>query len=73
VQVDLGQPTRTVVVRWLTPTRCQHALYITTLCDLTLREIAELYGDRSGIEVEIQADKMGLLVARRRKRRFAAQ
>jgi hypothetical protein len=73
VQVNLGWPTRTVAVRWLTPARYKHALYITTLCDLTLTEIADLYDDRGGVEVEIQTDKMGLLLARRRKRRFAAQ
>jgi hypothetical protein len=73
VQPALGWPTRSVVVRWLTPTRYKHALYITTLRDLTLTEIAALYDDRGGMEVEIQTDKMGLLLARRRKRRFAAQ
>jgi hypothetical protein len=73
LQLDLGWPTRTVVVRWATPTRYKHALYITTLCDLNLIEIANLYDDRGGMEVEIQTDKMGLLLARRRKRRFAAQ
>jgi len=73
VQLDLGWPTRTVAVRWLTATRYKYALYITTLCNWNLTEIADLYDDRGGVEVEIQADKMGLLLARRRKRRFAAQ
>jgi hypothetical protein len=67
------RPTRTAVVRWRTPKRERHALYITTLTDLTLHELAELYDDRGQVEVEIQSDKMGLLIARRRKSQFAAQ
>ena len=67
------RPTRTAVVRWRTPKRDRHALYITTLTELSLHELAELYDDRGQIEVEIQSDKMGLLIARRRKRQFAAQ
>ena len=35
--------------------------------------MADLSDDRGRIEVEIQSDKMGLLIARRRKRHFAAQ
>jgi hypothetical protein len=46
---------------------------LTTLLDLDLRESISLYEDRGQIEVEIQSDKMGLLIARRRKRSFAAQ
>jgi hypothetical protein len=73
-QLAFGRPTRTVVVRWLTPQqRWKHALYVTTLQELELAEIADLYDERGKAEVEIQADKMGLLLARRRKRSFAAQ
>lgn len=73
-QLALGHATRTLVVRWLTPQAgCKHALYITTLCDWSLRDIANLYDDRGGMEVEIQTDKAGLLVARRRKHQWAAQ
>jgi hypothetical protein len=67
------RPTRTAVVRWRTPKRDRHALYITTLTDLSLHDLADLYDDRGQIEVDIQSDKMGLLIARRRKRQFAAQ
>jgi hypothetical protein len=68
-----ARPTRTAVVRWRTPKRERHALYITTLTDLSLHDLADLYDDRGQIEVEIQSDKMGLLIARRRKSKFAAQ
>lgn len=61
------------MVRKRTPSRDRHALYITTLRDLTLPELAALYDDRGQIEVEIQSDNMGLLIARRRKRQFVAQ
>lgn len=67
-------PTQTIVVRWLTPKRrLHHALYITTNLDATLIEVTEIYDDRGASEVEIQADHMGLLLRRRRKRCFAAQ
>ena len=75
VQVNLGWPDRAPSpCVWLTPTRYPALrCSLTTLCDLTLTTIADLYDDRGGVEVEIQTDKMGLLLARRRKRRFAAQ
>jgi hypothetical protein len=72
-QLVFPWPTRTAVVRWRTPNQYRHALYITTLQDLTLQELADLYDDRGRIEVDIQSDKMGLLIARRRKGHFAAQ
>ncbi len=72
-QLVFPRPTRTAVVRWRTPKQYRHALYITTLQDLTLHGLADLYDDRGRIEVEIQSDKMGLLIARRRKGHFVAQ
>jgi len=68
-----ARPTQTLVVRQRTPKGERHALYITTLSELSLAEVAALYDDRGHMEVEIQSDKMGLLVARRRKSHFAAQ
>jgi hypothetical protein len=74
VQLTFSRPTRTVAVRWLTPKGVyKHALYITTLCDHSLTDVADLYDDRGGSEVEIQADKTGLFLARRRKHRWAGQ
>lgn len=74
LQLHFGPSTRTVVVRWVNQSGAfKHGLYITTLCDLTLTELADLYDDRGKIEVEIQADKMGLLLPKRRKHSLAAQ
>jgi hypothetical protein len=74
VQLLFPMPTQTVVVRWLTPERrFRHALYIATDLDTTPIEVAETYDDRGAGEVEIQADHIGLLLRRRRKRCFAAQ
>jgi Transposase DDE domain group 1 len=73
-QLLFSRPTRTVAVRWLTPQQqWKHALYITTLSELSLTEIADLYDERGKAEVEIQADKSGLFLARRRKHSFVAQ
>jgi hypothetical protein len=72
-QLVFPRPTRTAVVRQRTPKQDRHALYITSLVDLSLPDLAELYDKRGRMEVEIQADKMGLLIARRRKSHFAAQ
>lgn len=73
-QLVFPVPTQTVVVRWMDhKARYKHALYITTCCDLSLPEIVALYDQRGAAEVEIQADKAGLLLARRRKHRLAAQ
>lgn len=71
--LQLSRPSRTLVLKQRTPKRERHALLLTTLLDLDLSEIIGLYEDRGQIEVEIQSDKMGLLIARRRKRSFAAQ
>jgi Transposase DDE domain group 1 len=71
--LQLSRPSRTVVLKQRTPTRERHALLLTTLLELELSEIVSLYDDRGQMEVEIQSDKMGLLIARRRKHSFAAQ
>ncbi len=48
-------------------------MYITTCCNLSLPEIVARYDQRGAAEVEIQADKAGLLLARRRKHHLPAQ
>ena len=73
-QLDLGQPTHIVVVRWLTPKgKTRYALYITTLCDLPLLTIGEVYDDRGGAEAEIGSDKVGLKLTHRRSQRILSQ
>jgi len=41
-QLRFPRPTRTAVVRWRTPKQDRHALYIITLQDLSLPELADL-------------------------------
>ncbi len=74
VQLVFPVPTQTIVVRWLTPKcRLAHALYITTDLTATPVDVAKTYDTRGAGEVEIQTDHVGLLLRRRRKRRFVAQ
>ena len=74
IQLAFPVPTQTIVARWLTPKRrFRHGLYITTDMEATPSEVAGTYDARGAGEVEIQADHMGLLLRRRRKRRFGAQ
>jgi len=73
-QLDLGRPTHIVAVRWLTSTgQIRHALYITTLLDLSLLDIAKVYDDRGGAENEIGSDKAGLKITHRRSQRMLSQ
>jgi hypothetical protein len=73
-QLDLGRPTRIVAARWLTPRgKTGHALYITTLTDLSMLAIAEVYDDRGGAEAEIGSDKVGLKLTHRRSQRMLSQ
>jgi hypothetical protein len=73
--VDLGQPTRQYGVR--TPSQDQpgsmyYAVLVSTL-RLTPQEAVEEYDGRAGIENDFKADKQGLGLRARRKRKLAAQ
>jgi len=73
-QLDLGRPTHIVAVRWLTPKgQIRYALYITTLLDLSLLDIAKVYNDRGGAENEIGSDKVSLKITHRRSQRMLSQ
>jgi len=66
--------TQTAVVRWKTAQgRYRHSLLTTSLLEYSLAALAEAYDDRAAIEAEIKADKGGLQLHRRRKKRLAAQ
>lgn len=68
------RPTQSLVLRWQTATGIVH--YSTVVCSLTdwsMTEIIAAYDDRGACETEIQADKGGLKLERRRKKRLAAQ
>jgi hypothetical protein len=67
-------PTQCLVLRWNTPSGL--VKYGIVLCSITTWTMAETiahYDDRGACETEIQADKGGLKVERRRKKRLAAQ
>ena len=51
----------------------RHALYITTLHDLSLLVIAQVYDNRGGAEAEIGSDKVGLKLTHRRSQRMLSQ
>jgi hypothetical protein len=67
-------PTQCLVLRWLTPSGL--VKYAVVLCSITSWSMSETvahYDDRGACETEIQADKGGLKMERRRKKRLAAQ
>lgn len=68
------RPTQQLVLRWLT----DHGKdkYATVVCSVpawTLTQLVDHYDDRGQCETEIQADKAALKMAKRRKKRLAAQ
>lgn len=68
------RPTQYLVLRWLNQT--QQTKVSTVVCPVTewtQTEIIRRYDDRGACETEIQADKMGLKLERRRKKHLAAQ
>jgi Transposase DDE domain group 1 len=66
--------TQTAVLKWKTEQGTYgHSLLTTSLMEYSLATLAEVYDDRAAIEAEIKADKGGLQLHRRRKRRLAAQ
>jgi len=67
-------PTRCLVLRWLTPSHLvKHAVVLCSIPVWTAAETVAHYDDRGTCETEIQADKGGLQMTRRRKKRLAAQ
>lgn len=68
------QPTQHLVLRWLTPSgEVKYATLICSILDWSLREVVAHYDQRGACETEIQADKQGLKLERRRKKQRAAQ
>lgn len=72
--VELVRPAQWVAVRWRTQRgEYKQALVICSVDSWSAQECIHMYDDRGACETEIQADKAGLQVARRRKKRLAAQ
>jgi len=67
-------PTQCLVLRWLTPNDLvKYAVVLASISAWTMAETIAYYDDRGACETEIQADKGGLKMERRRKKRMAAQ
>ena len=69
-----GRRTQTLLLRWFNEARqFQYATLVHSLLDHDWHTIPDLYDERGTMEIEIKADKSGLLIPKRRKKRFAAQ
>ena len=69
-----ARPTRCLVLRWLTSSGLvKYAVVLCSIPSWTAAETIAYYDDRGACETEIQADKGGLKMERRRKKRLAAQ
>jgi hypothetical protein len=68
------RPTTCLVLQWLTQNgQVKYAIVICSVTDWHMPDIIAHYDDRGACETEIQADKGGLRLERRRKKRLAAQ
>jgi hypothetical protein len=67
-------PTHHVLLRWQTETGLlKYSTLVCSIANWSLAEIIAHYDDRGSCETEIQADKGGLKLERRRKKHLAAQ
>ena len=68
------RPVQCLVLRWLAPSNViKYAIVLCSIMAWTMAETIDHYDDRGACETEIQADKGGLKMERRRKKRLAAQ
>lgn len=68
------RPTQHLVLRWQTPTEVtKYSTVVCSIMEWTPAAIIACYDDRGACETEIQADKAGLRLERRRKKHLAAQ
>jgi hypothetical protein len=72
--VALVCPVQWLAVRWRTQRgEYKQALVVCSVDTWSAQECIHMYDDRGACETEIQADKAGLQLGRRRKKRLAAQ
>jgi len=63
-----------LVLRWRTQEgKLKHSTIVCSVLDWSMAQVIEHYDDRGACETEIQADKGGLKLCKRRKKRAAAQ
>jgi hypothetical protein len=69
-----ARPCQCLVLKWVTPhDELKHAVLISSILAWSMSETVAHYDDRGACETEIQADKGGLKMERRRKKCLAAQ
>jgi hypothetical protein len=72
--VTYVRPTQHLVLRWQTSDgKLKYSTVVCSVLTWTPAEVIAHYDDRGACETEIQADKGGLRLERRRKKRLAAQ
>jgi hypothetical protein len=68
------RPTQSLVLRWVTAKgEIKYATVVCSVLEWSRAEVIAAYDDRGACETEIQADKGGLKLERRRKKHLAAQ
>lgn len=72
--VQYVRPTRHLVLRWITPAGLlKYATLVSSITEWSDQAILDSYDDRGQCETEIQSDKGGLKIEKRRKRHLYAQ
>lgn len=68
------RPTQSHLLRWWTEAGMEkHAIMICSIVDWSAQTLMTHYDDRGACEKEIQSDKVGLRMEKRRKKRMPAQ
>lgn len=68
------KPVQYLLLRWLTETgQAKQSGVICSVLDWDIAQVIEYYDDRGSCETQIQADKSGLKLCKRRKARLGAQ
>jgi hypothetical protein len=68
------RPVQRLVLRWRTQKgELKHSTVVCSVLDWSMEQVIANYDDRGACETEIQADKGGLKLCKRRKKRLAAQ
>ena len=68
------RPVQHLVLRWRTPKgRMKHSTVVCSVLGRSMPQVIGRYDDRGACETEIQADKGGLKLCKRRKKRLPAQ
>lgn len=68
------RPVQHLILRWRTPKgQTKHSTVVCSILDWSMAQIIARYDDRGACETEIQADKGGLRLCKRRKKSLPAQ